>query len=523
MANTLAMDSVTYENQRPEWQRWLNQFCENWIFAFLVAMAIRHFAVEAFRIPTASMEPMLYGDPGILKGDQVVVDKLTAPFTGYHRWDVTVFQFPRPEVEGASDARPALTASDDRLDSPLLRPLYCRNFVKRLVALPGDTFYIAGGDLHLKQKDGTWVIARKPESVQEAVWQDIYEHGAQEGYVPWVTAGASRVEAAGDALTFTLADQPVLFTQPLRNVYLKPGQVRVTRRPFKEGGVLVDAAMTKPVFTVGKDVGNVWDLDTWTIERMTTKDLDSPHPPVFNDNCDEFVGDVRLIGTVRSLTGVAVLRLDFGQTPNGQAYALELTPTAWKVTGNGAVLGSGQAPVVGNELRFAHIDGQMVVTLGGVEALRQTVPDVDANVQRLHLSWAGSGALTLADVRLQRDLHYCTKGILRSEAEGWRQAEQGKNDPEQARADQAAETQRLMALVRTQMRGKADLNSRELVERWGVSPETAITVPPDCYLLMGDNSPFSWDGRYWGFVPGQNLRGRVIGVIFPPQRWKLVR
>ena len=245
---------IALENSRPEWQRWLNQFCENWIFAFLVAMAIRHFCLEAFRIPTASMEPMLYGDPGILKGDHVVVDKLTPRFTGYSRWDVTVFQFPRPELENGDGARPAISATGDRLDNLLFRPLFCRNFVKRTVAVPGDVFYFAGGDLHLKQTDGSFAVARKPAAIQEALWQDIWIQGAQVGYLPWSTSGTSAVTASGDTVSFTLGDQPVLFTQPLRNVYVKPGPVRATHLPKQDGdnGGIVEVGMTTPVFTQGE-------------------------------------------------------------------------------------------------------------------------------------------------------------------------------------------------------------------------------------------------------------------------------
>ena len=381
------MDPETFENQRPEWQRWLNQFCENWIFAFLIAMTIRHFGIEAFRIPTASMEPMLYGDPGLFTGDHVVVDKLTAPFTGYHRWDVTVFQFPRPEVEGGTDARPALTVSDERLDSPLLRPLYCRNFVKRLVALPGDTLYFAGGDLHLKQTDGTWAIARKPANIQEAVWQDIYQHGAQAGYLPWATSGGSRIEATGDALTFTLVDQPVLFIQPLRNVYVKPGKVYVARLPLsvQNAGGTVDVSMTKPLFSLGVDQGNLWDLDSWQIKRLKSTDIDKvdgvlnvsdnnlQNAPIINNTMDEWVGDVRLSGTVRALDGVVSLHLAQGQAGQGHAYIFEVTKDGWRVLGDGVVLGSGTAAVIGQELRFAHLDGQVIATLGGVDVLRQDV------------------------------------------------------------------------------------------------------------------------------------------------------
>jgi signal peptidase I len=61
-------------------RRRLHRFCENWIFALIIAFGIRHFGVELFRIPSASMEPMLLGDPGLGKGDFVVVDKLTSRF-----------------------------------------------------------------------------------------------------------------------------------------------------------------------------------------------------------------------------------------------------------------------------------------------------------------------------------------------------------------------------------------------------------------------------------------------------------
>ncbi len=520
----MSVDPIAFENQRPEWQRWLNQFCENWIFAFLVAMAIRHFAIEAFRIPTASMEPMLYGDPGLFTGDHVVVDKITAPFTGYHRWDVTVFQFPRPEIEGGKDARPAITANDERLDSPLLNPLYCRNFVKRLVALPGDTFYIAGGDLHLKQADGTFAIARKPEKIQEAVWQDIYEHGAQAGYVPWAASGSSQVAATGDALTFTLnaGDNGVSFIQPLRNIYVKPGKVHVTRQFANDGGGTVEVSMTKPMFTLGKDQGNLWDLDSWKIERTISDDLDAGQRRELNVVMTEWVGDVRMVGTLRSLSGGVVLHLSQGLAPLGHDYALELTASTWRLTGDGAMLGDGSIATIGKELRFSHLDGQIVVAFDSHEVVRKDVPDVDPSVLRLRLSLSGVGSVVLGSPKLQRDLHYCASGILRDDSAAWRANESGKNAEDQLLADKAGENQRLMALVRTQMRGK-DLTAKQLVERWGVSAETAITVPPDCYLLMGDNSPFSWDARFWGFVPGANLRGRVFAVMFPPQRWKLVR
>ena len=48
----------------------------------------------------------------------MVVDKFFFRFTGPSRWDVTVFQFPQPEIEprkDEGDARTAITADESRL------------------------------------------------------------------------------------------------------------------------------------------------------------------------------------------------------------------------------------------------------------------------------------------------------------------------------------------------------------------------------------------------------------------------
>lgn len=158
----------SYEERLPKWQQWTNGFLENWIFAFIVAMVIRQFFLEPFVIPTASMEPMLLGSNQTLKADHVVVNKLTHRFTDAQRWDVTVFEFPIKEVLSSSGGEQRIWGlSDDEPSSSLVtKPLLHRNFVKRLVVLPGDTFYIASGDLYIKQEDGSFDVARKPKDVQ---------------------------------------------------------------------------------------------------------------------------------------------------------------------------------------------------------------------------------------------------------------------------------------------------------------------------------------------------------------------
>ena len=61
------------------------------VLAIALALLLRAFVLQAFWIPTASMEPTL------VPGDRVLVSKLAARLGGVHRGDVVVFEDPRPE------------------------------------------------------------------------------------------------------------------------------------------------------------------------------------------------------------------------------------------------------------------------------------------------------------------------------------------------------------------------------------------------------------------------------------------
>ena len=47
------------------------------------------------------------------------------------------------------------------------------------------------------------------------------------------------------------------------------------------------------------------------------------------------------------------------------------------------------------------------------------------------------------------------------------------------------------------------------LQDWG-----PIVVPADSFFMMGDNRDSSYDGRYWGFLPRANVRGRPLVVYF---------
>jgi signal peptidase I len=519
----------SWEDQLPPVQMKINRFCENWIFAFIVAMAIRHFVVEPFRIPSASMEPALYGDIALGRSDFVVVDKLFCRFRAVKRFDVTVFQFPHPEISGPGGSIiTAYDAADKRRDSWLTRPPVYRNFVKRAVVLPGERFYIANGDIFVADAQGTFAVARKPAAVQEEVWGRIYTQGAQttpEVYLPWKGVdGATVTSAEGSDLTLTLTPTgSVAFTQPFRNLYFKPGPLRVEPRFGSKGPQLVDVALDRPLFTYNKKLGNAWDLDDWNVKRVTTADLDNPaHGAELNAAMHERIGDVRVAFRVDELNGRVRCELAEGTL---QALDLDLVPDAWRLLrrnsdGTEEELATASGATVGSEFSLANIDDEVVLVVNGVEVVRAPVAAADPEIERLAWTWSGEGRARIANCTADRDLHYCANGFLKPETlmvagtdlgtqSAWKRSQATLRSGSALAQLDAAKHIRHERDVRAQMLHH-EVTDSEATKPIGYSAETAITAPDNGYLLMGDNSPMSWDARNWGWVPAANIRGRVV-------------
>lgn len=107
--------------------------------AFILALLVREFAFEAFKIPTGSMQPTIWGDDyGRRRGDRLLASKAPLLFGEPQRWSIMVFKY------------------------PLFRPT---NFIKRLVGLPGEHIQNKNGDIYA---DGKCVA--KPEEVQDTLW-----------------------------------------------------------------------------------------------------------------------------------------------------------------------------------------------------------------------------------------------------------------------------------------------------------------------------------------------------------------
>jgi signal peptidase I len=118
--------------------------------ALIVSLLVKTFLVQAFYVPSGSMEPTLHGCPGC-RDDRIMVSKLTTHLGGIHRGDVVVFH----DRFGWLPAQPAATGGvRGHLHSFLtyigLAPASADNdLVKRVIAVGGDKVVGKGGAVYV--------------------------------------------------------------------------------------------------------------------------------------------------------------------------------------------------------------------------------------------------------------------------------------------------------------------------------------------------------------------------------------
>ena len=143
-------------------RRVIREYAESLAIAFVLAMVIRHFVVEAFRIPTSSMEPTLIGNQS--HGDRILVNKFQYDLHPPRAWDVVVFKIEKARINYYKGERlPGAVQADNGTVTHPGSPEH-DNYVKRLVGLPGQRIQVIDGDVFI---NGT--IARKPERVEDSM------------------------------------------------------------------------------------------------------------------------------------------------------------------------------------------------------------------------------------------------------------------------------------------------------------------------------------------------------------------
>ncbi len=317
------------------------------VFAIAMSLGLKVFALEAYQIPTGSMQPTLMGTDLIEGGkpvggvhDRVLVDKICYMIREPARWEVIVFRYP-------------LAATN--------------NYVKRLLGLPGEDLWVQNGDIWAR-KGGTsdaFVIQRKPDSVQDSIWKQVYPAPGLSGFqwVNWKLIGVPEPGENGDAkmkagsvISYPSATRGV--TNEYRHGY---HENIITQIPIAQSGMGSNQAVTDLRF----------EMDV-TLEGgngpLVVEGEFGPYP----------------IKLTLNPTGGGELEL-----PDGATRSIDFTPTADK-------------PFA---LDFAFWDHHYRLRLGDEE----WADDLEMESRpagRNGLVVRSEGAWTLGPVKISRDIHY---------------------------------------------------------------------------------------------------------------------
>jgi signal peptidase I len=170
------------ENQKAKGKikkSWIREWVESIIVAFILAMVIRTFIVQAFKIPTGSMRPTL------LEGDLILVNKFIygakIPFTNLNlpairqprRGDVVVFIYPENPKKDFIKRLVAIGGENIEIkkttvyidDKPLLDPIFSQRYYYnrgsfaqegKKILVPKDTFFVLGDNSASSQDSRYW-------------------------------------------------------------------------------------------------------------------------------------------------------------------------------------------------------------------------------------------------------------------------------------------------------------------------------------------------------------------------------
>ena len=319
--------------------------------AFLLALVLvmRWQVVQAYNIPTGSMEPTLHGD--LVDPDLILVDKTVFLRRAPRLWDIVVFYPPR----GAD------RAAEAEGESPSA-------FVKRCTGVGGQTLGIAAGDLIV---DG--VLARRPLDVEDAMMVPLYSLGSD------VRDAARRSRMAPPAsLIFDITWSMKAGSWSLRDGALagEPGEEGVARLAY-------------------------------------TDRIDNSYIDADGRKADYYdpVGDVEVRFLAHAASGDTVVGADL--TEGEERHRLRIGPDGlvlrsgvkeWRLP---SVRFGAARPMA---VRFRNVDDRLSVWIDGDLVLREELPPRAVRPRRTDAAGiqlvAEGGPAAFADVRILRDVQY---------------------------------------------------------------------------------------------------------------------
>lgn len=335
----------------------------------MMAIVLKYFIVEAYRIPSGSMQPTLLGNPETELFDRILVDKLSYHYRDPERWEVAVFKYP--------------------LDRS-------KNFVKRIVGIGPEYLRIEGGDIwHRADDESAWSIPRRSRGVLLSMMRALdLEPAASEMLHGTPQASSSRWRPLG--------------------AHVEERWSCVGRRVEARGDGSMRFAHDR------EGLGSIMDGYTDGYPPGLAADVRWTKPAGMNE-----VGDLRVDGQATALAGLREFAIELSEgaltyrfTLPGPAAAADALP-AIEVLGlindkqDARVVGEAFRLESGTPLRFAvqNVDDLLVLELNGREALSLEIQPASSSRSRVLVLVAGEG-VDLDDLQVRRDIYYTDDFML---------------------------------------------------------------------------------------------------------------
>jgi signal peptidase I len=340
--------------------------------AILFAVLLKPLVIEAYMIPTSSMQPTMMGSTEAGVYDRLLVDKLRYEFWEPERWDIVVFRYPIRQNQA---------------------------YVKRIVGVGGDRLRIACGNYYQLENGQPKSTVRKPADVQAVMWREVYP---ARRWLPseqplgfkdcWSTAGDWRLD--GDDAIAAVGDAP--------------RQARLTYRdPY--GGLLNRIGDGYPP-AVARAIDSAYRTGHEDARRQGLEDPDT-----------EGVQDARLEVTLTPSQAIRTLELALELKHSGgtRRFGLEVRDGTGrlKVTGGaepftGPEFDFALPPGAATRVAFAHLDDELIAWRDGVEVARADVfahavlTRLGRDQAHVMLTVTGGGEVRASGLRLDRDQHW---------------------------------------------------------------------------------------------------------------------
>jgi len=130
------------------------------VVALGLALAIQQWIIKPYRIPSGSMEPTL------AVGQRVLVNRIGMDFSEPHVGEIAVFHPPEGAEEEECGPAPHVIKLGGAACSQPVPKESSVNFIKRVVAGPGDEIYIKGGHVFRKAAGKSTFVAEKDSYIR---------------------------------------------------------------------------------------------------------------------------------------------------------------------------------------------------------------------------------------------------------------------------------------------------------------------------------------------------------------------